>query len=142
MNSPRRIMNHNSSCVLADRFTEARTLASDLAWILGFSLFTALAAQLEIRLPYTPVPITAQTFAVLLAGALLGSRRGFLSQMAYLAEGAAGLPVFAGGGFFLSPPLGPTGGYFWGHPGGAAPFRWVFRRGGRRRTFFFGSPPL
>ena len=70
-------MNHNSSCVLADRFTEARTLASDLAWILGFSLFTALAAQLEIRLPYTPVPITAQTFAVLLAGALLGSRRGF-----------------------------------------------------------------
>src|SRR2546426_8311741 len=136
MNSPRRIMNHNSSCVLADRFTEARTLASDLAWILGFSLFTALAAQLEIRLPYTPVPITAQTFAVLLAGALLGSRRGFLSQMAYLAEGAAGLPVFAGGGFFLSPLLGPTGGCFLGYSVAGGPIGLVVWSGGRPRTFF------
>ncbi|PYV30990.1 MAG: biotin transporter BioY [Acidobacteria bacterium] len=134
-------MNHNSSCVLADRFTEARTLASDLAWILGFSLFTALAAQLEIRLPYTPVPITAQTFAVLLAGALLGSRRGFLSQMAYLAEGAAGLPVFAGGGFSIAHLMGPTGGYLWSYPVAAALIGWLVESGASRRTLLL-APAL
>ena len=127
-------MHHSSSYVLADRFTEARTLASDAAWIIGFSLFTALAAQLEIRLPYTPVPITAQTFAVLLAGALLGSRRGFLSQMAYLAEGAAGLPVFAGGAFSFAHLMGPTGGYLWSYPVAAALIGWLVERGASRRT--------
>lgn len=74
-----------------------RTLARDLALILAGSLLVALAARISIPLPFTPVPITGQTLAILLVGAALGSRLGFLSLLAYLAEGAMGLPVFAGG---------------------------------------------
>lgn len=79
-----------------------------------FSIINGLAAQVEIRLPGTPVPITGQTFAVLLTGALLGSRLGSLALIAYLAEGLAGLPVFAGGKGGLAPLMGPTGGYLLG----------------------------
>src|SRR4030081_2199271 len=60
-----------------------------------FSLLTALAAQVVI--PIGPIPITGQTFAVLLTGALLGSRLGALAMIAYLVEGASGLPFFSGG---------------------------------------------
>ena len=63
--------------------------------VIGFSLLTALAAQIVI--PIGPVPITAQTFAVVLTGALLGSRLGAMAMIAYLMEGAIGLPFFAGG---------------------------------------------
>src|ERR1700753_1873966 len=63
-----------------------------VALVFAFSLFVALAAQVAVPLPWTPVPVTAQTFAVLLTGALLGSRLGALALAAYLAEGAAGLP--------------------------------------------------
>ena len=65
--------------------------------VVAASLVTAGAAQLEIRLPWTPVPITGQSFAVLLSGMVLGARRAFLAQMLYLAEGSMGLPFFAGG---------------------------------------------
>jgi biotin transport system substrate-specific component len=83
----------------------------------AFSLLTALAAQIVI--PVGPVPITAQTFAVLLTGALLGSRLGAMAMIVYLIEGASGLPFFYGG---LSGPahlLGPTGGYLVAFPAGA-----------------------
>ncbi len=132
-------MRHNSSLVLADCFTRSRTSASDTAWIVGFSLFTALAAQMEIRLPYTPVPITLQTLAVLLAGAVLGSRRGFLSQALYLAEGAAGLPVFAGGAATVVHLMGPTGGYLWSYPFAAALIGWMVERGASRRAVTFAA---
>ncbi|MGA2071444.1 MAG: biotin transporter BioY [Sedimentisphaerales bacterium] len=77
------------------------------ALILGFS------AQVKVYLPISPVPITGQTFAVLMLAALLGSRRGVLVIIAYLMEGVAGLPVFAGG---IGPAtlIGPTGGYLFG----------------------------
>ena len=71
-------------------------LLYDAALVLGASLVIALSAQVAIQLPFSPVPITGQTMAVLLVGALLGSRRGALAVMAYIAEGLAGLPVFAG----------------------------------------------
>ena len=90
-------MRRLTSNVLIDHWSRNRSLAADLAWVAGFSLFTAAMAQIRIPLPFTPVPLTGQTFAVLLSGAVLGSRRGFASQALYLAEGAAGLPVFAGG---------------------------------------------
>src|SRR5918999_5780197 len=64
--------------------------------VIGFSLLTALSAQIVI--PIGPVPITGQTFAVLLTGALLGSRLGAMAMIAYLIEGASGLPFFYGGG--------------------------------------------
>jgi biotin transporter BioY len=93
--------------------TKQKALAYDTALIVGGSLFIALCAQFTIRIG--PVPITGQTLAVLLTGMLLGSRRGSLSVLAYLAEGIAGLPVFAPGGpMGIARLLGPTGGYLAG----------------------------
>lgn len=89
-------------------------LLYDVALIVGGSLFIALSAQVAIPLPFSPVPVTGQTLAVPLIGALLGSRRGGLSLLAYLAEGALGLPVFAGGTAGLARLMGPTGGYLVG----------------------------
>ncbi len=86
----------------------------DVVLVLGGSLFVALSAQIALPLPFSPVPVTGQTLAVLLVGALLGSRRGALSVLAYLAEGAMGLPVFAAGGAGILWLLGPTGGYLFG----------------------------
>src|SRR5579864_2125911 len=105
-------MTRTSSPVLVDNWSRS-SAALDPMWIAGFSLLTAVLAQIRIPLPFTPVPLTGQTFAVLLAGAALGSRRGFLSQALYLAEGAAGLPVFAGAVGSLAHLFGPTGGYLW-----------------------------
>ncbi len=85
--------------------------------VIAFSLVTALAAQITI--PIGPVPITGQTFAVLLTGALLGSRLGSAAIIAYLVEGAAGLPFFAGGAGGLAHLLGPTGGYLVAFPAAA-----------------------
>jgi biotin transport system substrate-specific component len=80
----------------------------------GFSLIIGLCAQVAIPLPFTPVPLTLQTLAVIAAGALLGSRRGLSAVVLYLAEGAAGLPVFSGGRAGIPHMLGPTGGYLAG----------------------------
>ncbi|MCL5281148.1 MAG: biotin transporter BioY [Planctomycetes bacterium] len=83
----------------------------DAALIVGGSIAIALSAQVAIL---HPVPITGQTFAVLMVAALLGSRRGVLCILAYLAEGLLGLPVFAQGKAGLAAFLGPTGGYLVG----------------------------
>jgi biotin transport system substrate-specific component len=85
----------------------------DVALIIGGSLLIGLCAHLKFLLPFSPVPVTGQTFAVLIIGALLGARRGCLAVLAYITEGAAGLPVFAvGAGTAVL--LGPTGGYLFG----------------------------
>jgi biotin transporter BioY len=85
--------------------------------VIGFSLLTALAAQ--IMIPIGPVPITGQTFAVLLTGALLGSRLGTAAMIAYLLEGTCGLPFFMGGGSGPLHLMGPTGGYLIAFPAAA-----------------------
>src|SRR5437588_11781462 len=85
--------------------------------VIGFSLLTALAAQIVI--PIGPVPITGQTFAVLLTGALLGSRLGAIAMITYLVEGATGLPFFSGGHGGLLHLMGPTGGYLIAFPAAA-----------------------
>ena len=85
--------------------------------VVAFSLLTALAAQIVI--PIGPVPITGQTFAVLLTGALLGSRLGAMAMIVYLIEGASGLPFFYGGSSGIAHLLGPTGGYLVAFPAGA-----------------------
>lgn len=85
--------------------------------VIGFSLLTALSAQIVI--PIGPVPITGQTFAVLLTGALLGSRLGAMAMIAYLIEGASGLPFFYGGAAGLPHLFGPTGGYLLSFPAAA-----------------------
>ncbi len=83
-------------------------------WIVSLALLTAIGAQIEI--PIKPVPLTLQTMVVLLAGAFLGKRNGFLSMSLYLGLGAIGLPVFAGANFGFPVLLGPTGGYLLAFP--------------------------
>ena len=90
------------------------TRTFDVLCILGGSVLIAVLAQVRIDLGFTPVPITGQTLGVLLVGALLGSKRGSAAVIAYLLEGAAGLPVFAGGMTGAAYMAGPTGGYLLG----------------------------
>lgn len=85
--------------------------------VIGFSLLTALSAQIVI--PSGAIPITGQTFAVLLTGALLGSRLGAITMIVYLVEGASGLPFFSGGHGGLLHLMGPSGGYLVAFPAGA-----------------------
>ena len=85
--------------------------------VIVFSLFIAACAQFAIHIG--PIPITGQTFAVLLTGMLLGSRLGAAAVIAYLIEGAIGLPFFAGGGAGLMRFLGPTAGYLVAFPAAA-----------------------
>jgi biotin transport system substrate-specific component len=75
------------------------------------SLAVAVAAQISVPLPGSPVPVTAQTLALLLVGFFLGARAGALALALYVAEGVAGLPVFAGGGAGPGVLFGPTAGY-------------------------------
>ena len=89
-----------------------------LGLVIVFSLFIAAAAQFAIHIG--PIPITGQSFAVLLTGALLGSRLGAAAVIAYLIEGAVGLPFFAPGGpLGIARFLGPTGGYLVAFPAAA-----------------------
>jgi biotin transport system substrate-specific component len=89
----------------------------DLTLIALFAALTAVCAQISLTLPFlTRVPFTLQVFAVLTAGATLGARRGFLSQLVYLVLGVAGLPVFAGRHGGAQILVGPTAGYLWAFP--------------------------
>lgn len=95
-------------------YTRPTARFRDLSLILIGMLFTAIFAQLKAYLPFTPVPITGQTFAVLLVGATLGSKRGVASMLLYLSLGATGLPLFAGGASGLAYMSGSTLGYLIG----------------------------
>jgi biotin transport system substrate-specific component len=90
--------------------------------------FIATCAHISVPLPFTPVPITLQNFAVILVGMVLGPVVGFSAVLLYLAEGAMGLPVFTphsvGGVAHL---LGPNGGYLFAYPIAAAVAGWVVR---------------
>lgn len=101
--------------------TSRRLTATDLALIAAFAALIAACALLPaIHVGAGLVPITLQTFAVLLSGAVLGAKRGFLAVMLYLAVGAAGLPVFSGGAAGLAVFAGPSAGYLIGFPLAAA----------------------
>ena len=91
-----------------------QTLASTISISLVGSILLALLARLSIPVPFSPVPITGQTFGVLLLGGLLGCRMATLSVIFYIFEGMIGLPVFAGGSLGIFYLLGPTGGYLLG----------------------------
>ena len=89
-----------------------RNRAIEIAlWVTAFTIATALSAQVRIPLPFTPVPLTLQTFFVLLAGVVLGPGWGTLSIGLYVAVGAMGIPVFSGGGAGLAHLSGATAGY-------------------------------
>src|SRR5437879_11460869 len=91
--------------------------AKQAALVVGASLFVALCAKVTVPLPFTPVPLTLQNFGVLVVGLVLGPRRAFAALALYLAEGAAGLPVFnpAGPGG-IAQLFGATGGYLLAYP--------------------------
>ena len=99
--------------------------------MIGASLFVALCARVAVPLPFTPVPLTLQNFAVVLVGLLLGSRRGALALALYLGEGALGFPVFSSGLGGIAPLLGPTGGYLMAYPLAAFASGWIAERGAR-----------
>lgn len=109
---------------------EQRTVSATIG-VVAFVVMTALGAHVRIPLPFTPVPITLQTFFVHLAGATLGPALGPVSQAVYLLVGVAGLPVFAGGGSGLAYLLqGATTGYLIGFVAATALVGWLIRRRG------------
>jgi biotin transport system substrate-specific component len=107
----------------------------EVALMLGGSLLIALAAQLQVVLPFSPVPMTGQTFAVLLLGALYGSKRGPATVVTYLALGGLGLPVFAGGAFGVARLVGPTAGYLVGFVAAAFVVGLLSERGWDRKPW-------
>jgi biotin transport system substrate-specific component len=107
-----------------------RSKVNDVALIFAGALLTAIAAQIAI--PMWPVPITGQTFAVLLVGSVLGASRGAISMIAYFSLGAAGLPVFTGAASGLS--FGPTFGYLVGFIAAAAVVGWLANSGWHKKA--------
>ena len=125
-------MQGRTHLTLLDTAAPRSSVLRDAVLVLGGSLLIALSAQIAVRLPFSPVPVTGQTCAVLLVGAFLGSRRGMLSILAYLAEGAMGLPVFAGGGSGPAWLVGPTGGYLLSFVAAAWAVGWLYEHLGDR----------
>ncbi|HKW88866.1 MAG TPA: biotin transporter BioY [Candidatus Acidoferrales bacterium] len=122
--------------VLADQIFAGESLLHDAIRVVVANILLILCAHIIVPLPRTPVPITGQTFGVLLIAALLGSRRSALVMLMYLAEGISGLPVFAPIGlpgvfhFF-----GPTAGYLLSYPVVAFLLGWLVERGAGRTLF-------
>jgi biotin transport system substrate-specific component len=113
--------------VLADLVPGERV--RDLLLVLGAAGFVGLSAQFSVPVPGSPVPVTGQTFAVLLAGAALGWQRGALALLLYAVAGSAGVPWFSDGGSGFG---GPTFGYIFGFILAAGVVGWMASRGGDR----------
>jgi len=113
--------------------TRSPEWAKQAAIVIGASLFVALCARVTVPLPFTPVPLTLQNCGVLAVALALGSRRGFGALALYLAEGAAGLPVFnpAGPGG-VAQIIGTTGGFLMAYPFVAFVAGWIYERSSRR----------
>lgn len=114
--------------VVIERLVRGRA-AANMLLVIGASVLIAIAAQIAIPLPFTPVPLTLQPLAVIFVGVALGSTRGAAAAALYLLEGASGLPVFAqghGGALWL---VGPTAGYLFSYPFAAFVAGFVSERG-------------
>ncbi|MHB1612710.1 MAG: biotin transporter BioY [Actinomycetes bacterium] len=118
--------------VLTDALVR-RSVVADAGLVLGAAALTALAAQVVIPVHGLPVPITGQTFAVLLTAAALGPARGVLGQLVYLLAGLVGLPVYAGATSGAHVLLGASGGYLVGFVLAAALMGIAARHGYDRR---------
>jgi biotin transport system substrate-specific component len=114
--------------VVIERIVRGR-VAADMLLVIGASALIAIAAQVAIPLPFTPVPLTLQPLAVIFVGVALGSTRGAAAAALYLLEGFSGLPVFAeghGGPMWL---VGATAGYLFSYPFAAWVAGFVSERG-------------
>ena len=125
-------------CVMEREMAREPGLAARAAWpespaasvafgVTAFVVMMALGAHVRIPLPFTPVPITLQTFFLSLAGATLGPVFGAASQVVYLFLGAAGVPVFAGGSGLMYLVQSATTGYLIGFIAAAALVGWLIR---------------
>jgi biotin transporter BioY len=129
-------MKTSATCfTLFDAAVLKQKLLINIAIVSGFACLTALCAQVSIWIG--PVPVSGQTFAVLLSGAVLGSRRGALSQISYLAIGATGIPYWfaLGGTPGAARLIGPSGGYLLGFVAAAFIVGWLAERGWDRRVW-------
>jgi biotin transport system substrate-specific component len=122
--------------------TRTNPLVREVVIMAFFAALTALGAQVAIRLPFSPVPVTLQVMMVIVAGLALGSRRGLTSQLAYLTAGAMGLAVFAGGSGGVAVLLGPTGGYLAAFPPAAFVAGLLSEKLGRDRAIGFVAASL
>ncbi len=109
----------------------------DLVMVALMASATSVLAYVRIPLPFTPVPVTGQTFGVMLAGALLGPRLGALSMVVYVLLGAVGVPVFAGAEAGPGALAGPTGGYLFGFIVGSFVTGLLVERCPRSSTWYY-----
>lgn len=113
--------------------TATAAVAANASWLRQILLVlggtAVLAASSYVSIPLWPVPVTMQTFAVLMVGALYGWRLGGITVLAWLLEAALGLPVLSGGAGGIAPFMGPTAGYLFAFPVGAALMGWLAARG-------------
>ena len=130
-------MNRNSAqaATLIDAVIPGSGVLREAALILSFACITAMCAQVSFWIG--PVPITGQTFGAILAGAVLGSRRGALSQLSYLLVGATGLPFWfaLGGPIGIGRLIGPTAGYLYGFVIQAFVIGWLMENGWSRKVY-------
>jgi biotin transport system substrate-specific component len=127
-------MQNSAAGAVSVRPSSSSAAVRNLATLIGATLFIALCAHVTIPLPFTPVPLTVQNFAVILMGLVLGSRAGFAVLALYLAEGLFGMPVFnptGPGG--IAQLFGPTGGFLLAYPFVAWLAGYVMERG--RKSF-------
>lgn len=117
-----------TSAVISQRVFRQSKVVSVLL-VVGAAALTALAAQWRVILPFTPVPITGQTFAVLLTAAALGWRLGAAGQALYLVVGALGAPVFTESSGGWEVVTGATGGYLVGFVFAAGLVGWMAQAG-------------
>jgi len=105
------------------------SIAGRTLLVIGATAFVAACAHISFPLPFTPVPLTLQNFAVILVGMALGPIAGFSAMVLYLAQGAFGLPVFtpSGGPVGMAHLLGPNGGFLFSYPLAAATAGWTVR---------------
>lgn len=133
----------SNAASLTPAFSPLDLQSRPLAWRVGAvvlgTLFLTLSSYVEV--PMVPVPVTMQTFAVMLVGALYGWRLGAITIVAWLAEAAVGLPVLAGGAAGALHFVGPTAGYLFAFPVAGAVVGWLAERGwnGRRPVLAFVS---
>ncbi len=102
-----------TGAVIADRWVK-NSLTRSAVLVAGLVGLTAVSAQIAVPLPFTPVPLTLQTFAVLAGAAALGAERAVIAQVSYIVLALAGLPILAGGASGATKVMGATGGYLIG----------------------------
>jgi biotin transport system substrate-specific component len=125
---------------LAEQYLRGESVWMAAARVASANLLMVVCAWIAVPLPGTPVPLTGQTFGVLLVGALFGANCGWQAMTLYLLEGAAGLPVFQPFGAPGSAHLfGPTAGYLLAFPFAAAVTGWLVAHGARRAPNLLGA---